>query len=129
VNGDHESVAQFNYLVREHAHDGVRESLKIIPVADGREYEPELAPLLARRTGRARTCSLGLAEEAKQVADGVVMMALMQRLGSDQNVPCEYQLDAVALVPGQKERGKPMSGEGLGGDSRLTARNEQPRGR
>jgi hypothetical protein len=101
VNGHHESVLQFNYLVQEHR-DGVSESLAVVPVADGREYAPELADLLSRRVGRNSLQNPVLRPDAQEVAEAAMAMVLAERAASDPNVPREYHLDALAIIPGSK---------------------------
>jgi hypothetical protein len=107
------SVVQFNYIVRQHSPTGIRESLKIIPVINGREYAPELAPILTRRVGRSDRASARPPAEAKQVADSAIAMLLAQEAAADPKVPHEYEMDGVALVvdsspetPEPQERGR-----------------------
>lgn len=59
VNGHHESLVQFNYLVHEHR-DGVSESLVVVPVADGREYIPEFSRACKKGWPRSAFSTKGL---------------------------------------------------------------------
>ncbi|MEI8371274.1 MAG: SNF2-related protein [Planctomycetota bacterium] len=101
INGHRESLVQFNYLLRLHDTEGIRESLHVIPVADGREFVPELVKTLARRRGHSSTRSLYPPAEAKQIADAAMNLVLMQRLALEPHIPCEYHLDGVAVVLGR----------------------------
>src|SRR5262249_40072942 len=84
--------------------DGVSESLAVVPVADGRKYVPELADVLSKRVGRNCPQTPVLRPEAQEVAQAAVAMVLAQRAASDPNVPREYQLDSLAIIPGRASK-------------------------
>jgi hypothetical protein len=102
TNGHHDCVVQFNYLLQEHR-DGVSESLAVVPVADGREYLPELAALLSKRVGRGCLDTPVVPRESQDVAESAISMLLAQRAAAEPNVPREYRLDGLALIPGRKQ--------------------------
>lgn len=97
VNGRHQSIVQFNFILQEHR-EGVNESLVVVPVADGREYLSEIAGVLARRVGRSCAHSSLPPHEAREVADLAVGVLLAQQAAAEPNVPREYHLDGVALI-------------------------------
>ena len=109
LNGHHQTIVQFDYILQEHR-DGVTESLLVVPVADGREYVPELADVLAKRLGRGCIKGPLVPHEARNVAETAVTMLLAQRAAVEPDVPREYQLDAVAIIPSQKVMTCPPGG-------------------